>query len=199
MCRFIETIKISNFTFCNLKYHTDRLNKVRSEFFNIHEIWNPEKEIDLSGLTSGGTYKCRVIYNREIVSVELVAYTMPLIRTLKVITDDTIDYSSKFLDRAGLDALKMRKGEADDILIVKNGFITDTSFSNIIFFDGKKWLTPKEPLLKGTKRQLYIDQKIIFEEKIRVSDLSFFQKARIINAMIDLQESPDIGIENIIY
>jgi len=153
----------------------------------------------LAGLNSSGLYKCRILYGVEIDSIEIVPYTFPKICTLRLIKDNSIDYSFKYSDREKLNSLKSRAEGADDILIVKNGLITDTSFANIVFFDGSKWFTPANPLLKGTKRQYYMDQNIIFEKKIGINDLPFFKKARIINAMIDLEESEDIDIANIQY
>jgi 4-amino-4-deoxychorismate lyase len=87
--------------------------------------------------------------------------------------------------------------ETDDILIIKNGNVTDTSFSNIVFFDGTKWLTPAQPLLRGTKREKLIRENIIFEETITKNEIQRFQNAVLINAMIDIEESPIIEIQNI--
>ena len=44
---------------------------------------------------------------------------------------DTIDYTYKSAHREELNALYAQKGMADDILIVRNGYLTDTSISNI--------------------------------------------------------------------
>jgi 4-amino-4-deoxychorismate lyase len=89
--------------------------------------------------------------------------------------------------------------EFSDALFVKNGFITDTSFSNIALFDGKKWYTPVTPLLKGTKREYYIENKIIFERKIKVANLDKYWKVRMINAMLDMENEMDIPVECIIH
>ena len=86
----------------------------------------------------------------------------------------------------------------EKIVIVKQGFITDTSYANIVFFDGHKWFTPVSPLLKGTKRTFLLDKKIIEETEIRIDDLEKFKKARLINAMIDFEDKVEILVENII-
>jgi 4-amino-4-deoxychorismate lyase len=86
---------------------------------------------------------------------------------------------------------------ADDILIIKNGFITDTSFSNIAFFDGTQWFTPFTYLLNGTQRQHLLRQGAIVETEITPSDLKQFRYAKLINAMLDLETSPLIDIQNI--
>ena len=60
----------------------------------------------------------------------------------RLIEDNKISYSYKYTTRGSLNELLTKRERYDEILIVKKGFITDTSYSNIIFFDGIKWLTP---------------------------------------------------------
>lgn len=88
--------------------------------------------------------------------------------------------------------------EISDVLLVKKGLITDTSFSNIVLFDGFHWHTPATPILKGTRREFYIQNKTILPCDISVSDLFKYTKARLINAMLDLDEGNDIPVENLI-
>ena len=78
-----------------------------------------------------------------------------------------------------------KRESCDDILIVKNGYITDTSIANIALYDGNSWITPKVPLLKGTTRQRYLDNAKILESDIKVQDLKKFSKIALLNAMID--------------
>jgi 4-amino-4-deoxychorismate lyase len=90
-----------------------------------------------------------------------------------------------------------RRGDCDDILIVKDGYITDTSFSNIVFFDGEKWVTPARPLLRGTMRESLLKRNLIGEENITVDDLNKIKEARLINAMLPLETGTAIQVENI--
>ncbi|WP_333578016.1 aminotransferase class IV, partial [Leyella stercorea] len=80
---------------------------------------------------------------------------------------------------------------------VKNGLLTDTSFTNVAVFDGERWLTPKYPLLLGTKRASLLERQVIKEADISVETLMNAQKVSLINAMIDLGEI-EISIANII-
>ena len=84
-----------------------------------------------------------------------------------------------------------------DILIIKNKEITDTSYANIAFWDGSKWLTPANPLLSGVKRQFLMNRGSIFPADIRLNDLHLFKHAVMINAMLDLEDSPVIDLRNI--
>ena len=76
----------------------------------------------------------------------------------------------------------------DEVIIVKDGYITDTSYTNLCFFDGTTWFTPDTPLLPGTMRQRLLDQGIIKEKSIPLSDLNKYQSISLINAMMDLGE-----------
>jgi 4-amino-4-deoxychorismate lyase len=197
MCQLLETIKIKNSSLCNLSYHNDRVNYSRRQLFNLKDPWMVEDYIHFENINPNITYKCRVIYGEKVESIEVIPYNLPKINTLRLVVDNDIDYSFKYGNRENIELIKRKSEGTDDVLIVKQGFLTDTSFANIAFFDGKKWLTPSTPLLKGTKRQFYIDQQVIFEAEITKKSFHLFKKARIINAMIDLDESPDIEICNI--
>jgi len=78
-------------------------------------------------------------------------------------------------------------------LIVKNGEVTDASFANIVFYDGKKWVTPKNPLLQGTQRAWLLDSGMITEAIITPGDLPGFIEARIINSMIRFEDEKKVA------
>lgn len=69
------------------------------------------------------------------------------------------------------DILAAQKGDCDEIIIIKNGLVTDTSFTNIAIYKHGMWLTPKHPLLLGTKRAALLEKGIIQEADITVDDL----------------------------
>jgi 4-amino-4-deoxychorismate lyase len=91
----------------------------------------------------------------------------------------------------------LKQTTADDILIVKNGFLTDTSYANVVLWDDNRWFTPDTPLLAGTKRQYLLDTKQIESRKLHPKDLQHFTHARLINAMLDLDSGPIIPIDQI--
>ena len=66
------------------------------------------------------------------------------------------------------------RNDCDDILIVKRGMVTDSSYANIVFRRGKRWYTPWSALLKGTMRLNLLERNKIYEEEIRVEDLRIF-------------------------
>ena len=109
---------------------------------------------------------------------------------------DTLTYDHKYLDRSSLTGL-INRDLADDILIVREGCVTDSSYANIVFTDGRQWLTPDTPLLPGTMRERLLRDGIIEAERITVDTLGRFTHFRLINAMLGF-DSPLLPIENII-
>ncbi|WP_309546477.1 aminotransferase class IV [Hoylesella marshii] len=80
------------------------------------------------------------------------------------------------------------KGVCDDVLIVRNGLLTDTSYTNIALYDGYQWFTPATPLLEGTMRASLLDSGMLIEKDILLSDLPHYQYIALFNAMIDMGE-----------
>lgn len=196
MCRLVETVKIKNKILFDINYHNNRFNRSRKDIFNINEVINLKDHILIP--ETNNIIKCRIIYDQDIIDIEYKKYEDRKIDSLKIVYDDKVSYTYKYLDRSIFKELLDQKEKCDDILIVKNRKITDTSFSNIIFFDGTKWVTPDSPLLKGTKRTKLLDEGKIIEEEIKVTDLKIFKKAMLINTMLDMENNKIIDINKII-
>jgi 4-amino-4-deoxychorismate lyase len=199
MSLLFESIRVVNYNLFNIEYHNARVNESRARLFSARDPWDLRSMIHFPELQPDIIYKCRFTYAEEKVSVEFQKYSRRTIHTLKLMDCPDLEYKFKYLDRFAFDRIKHECPGFDDVLIVQHGRITDSSFANIIFFDGVKWLTPSSALLKGTKRQKYLDNKVIFEEEIFADDLKRFSQARLINAMLDLEESPDIPVSNIFW
>lgn len=196
MCRLFETIRVCDGEPQNLGLHEKRLNASR------RKLSGSTGEISLAELISvpddclTGVYRCRVIYRESIISIEFIPYRPAVVRTLKVVMADDIDYSLKYLDRSCLTGL-IDRDFADDVLIIKNGFVTDTSYSNIVFTEGRHWITPGTPLLQGTMREKLLLEGKIQEDRITVADLGRFTHFRLINAMLGF-DAPLLPVSNII-
>lgn len=184
---FFETIKCNDFEIFNLKYHQKRVAKTIGKNLNLQEYINP---------ISNETLRCKVIYNEnEILDVRYFPYKRREIRSFKVVFDDTLNYSKKYLNREKLDELFLKKDSCDEIIIVKNGIVTDTSIANIaIFYDGV-WITSKNCLLEGTSRARLLEQKEIFEKDISLDMLKNSSKIALMNAMIGFYEIKEFKIE----
>jgi len=196
MYRLIESIKVAKKEFHNLAYHQQRMNKTRKELFNLDDEIDLAKELKIPAGLSDSVFKCRVIYLEKILSVEFHPYEARNLKSLQIVNADDIDYAYKYEDRSKLQKL-LCKCTADDVLIIKNGFITDTSYSNIVLSKDSKFFTPNTYLLNGTKRQKLLDEKIIEQTKIAVADITGYEKIFIINSMMDLEDQPGIPVANI--
>ena len=108
-----------------------------------------------------------------------------------------IDYTFKYADRDKLIQLQQSKGTCDEILIYQNGRITDTSYSNVVFYDGNQYITPSTYLLNGTKRRYLLERGIIKEQDIGLGDLPRFRYLFLINAMLDLEDNIQVKIRDI--
>nr|WP_241518404.1 aminotransferase class IV [Bacteroidetes bacterium endosymbiont of Geopemphigus sp.] len=103
-------------------------------------------------------------------------------------TSDDIEYRYKLTDRSAFEKLKPEDTEHTEIIIVKKGFVTDTSYANLAFFNGNEWHTPAQPLLKGVQREHLLKLGMIREREIREKDLKNYKTVRLINAMLDFEE-----------
>ncbi len=187
----LETIKIKDGKIYNIEYHNKRLNRSRLELFNI------DREIDLIDYITPpieeGTFRCRVIYRENILLVEYIPYKKREFNSF-IVVESEIDYRYKYANRDELNILKKRYSNYSDIIIEKDGFLTDTSFANIAFFDGSRWITPKNPLLRGTIREKLIDNNKILEKNIKSENLKHFSHFALMNAMIGFQITKNITI-----
>lgn len=197
MCQLVESIKLKDGNFLNLEYHQNRMNRSMVEWYPEAAVIPLASAISVPADCASGVYKVRVLYRETIEKIEITPYLFRSVKSLKIVHHETIDYHLKYTDRQILQELYARRGICDDIIIVKNGLVTDSFAANLLFFDGKKWITPTTPLLKGTQRQFLLDRGIISEQEIREDEVKTYQKVGLINAMIDFDEMPVISIEKI--
>lgn len=197
MCQLLETIKLEHGRFWNLDYHSRRLNAARAELFDLFEPIDLTNSLEIPANCHTGLYRCRVMYSREIESVEYIPQHPRGFHALKVVEQNNLDYHLKFADRSELNKLLAQRGDADEVIIVQHGLVTDSTIANLVFFDGRHWLTPDTPLLKGTQRQRLLDLGLIFETRITANNLHQYEKVGLINAFFDLNNMPIIKKENI--
>lgn len=189
---FLETVKVVNGKIYHLEYHQKRYEKTLSDFgikikYDLVNFINPP---------SDGMYRCRLTYDisksPHKIFTSYHEYRKKNINSLRIINCNYIDYGYKYANRDELNALFELRGDCDDVLILKDNLVTDTTIANIAFFDGVKWITPKKPLLMGTTRRRLLDDGKIFEVDIYAEDIRSFAKVALLNAMIDF----DIIMQN---
>lgn len=180
---FSEAIKLKDGVLYNLSYHEMRMRRTTEHFFGI----NFPLLIEIPEDKMAGLFKCRIVYSNQIYSVEFIPYSFRAIRRLALVKDDSIDYVYKYTDRVALNTL-LAKSRCDDIIIIKDGYITDASSSNLVFEDKTGLYTPDSYLLRGTKREYLLDKGVIKERVIKMGDIKEYDSIYLINAMVDLED-----------
>ncbi len=210
MCLLFETIKIEHGRPWHLPWHLMRIRKSLEALFGCSVPFIPpceknnygisplliKEELDMFQLPMD-IHKCKLIYTLGIIDIQIVPYERKSTQTFRLIECNDVDYRFKFLDRADIEELFNKRDGADDIIIVKNGCITDTSIANLVFFDGKQYLTPDTPLLEGICRARLIYEKKIIPAPVKPDDLKNFLSFKPINAMSNDGFDDMINIENI--
>ncbi|AZB24012.1 MULTISPECIES: aminotransferase class IV [Chryseobacterium] len=187
MSQFIESIKVEDQEIFLLELHQKRVNQTFSHF-------GKEGSIDLAKIYKNlehdedGLFKLRISYDLDKkIRTQMIPYAIPEIHDFQLVENNSFDYSFKFEDRRELDKMKM-KSKAEEIIIVKNNHITDTSFSNLLFLKGKDWFTPNTYLLNGVQRQHLLKNKKIKEAEITLQNIKQFSHFQIINALNDFDD-----------
>lgn len=193
---FIETIKVKDGIFYNLPLHIARLSRTAIQFFGSAPLLELSENMIPEALRVG-LVKCRVTYGSQIVSIEFEPYCFRKISSLTLVEDNAIDYAYKSVDRRLLNELYSRRVSGDDVLIVRNGLITDTSYANVVLRNEDGFYTPKSYLLGGIKRQYLIEKGVVREVEVNLDNLKSFSKLYLINAMIDLEDEISISISDL--
>ena len=197
MYPLVETIRIRNGVPENLVWHQQRYERSYRTLFGKNPQIIIKNVIKIPAENKKGVVKCRFLYDADSYSIEFYDYTPSRVHSLKLLEDNYLEYPHKFTDRAAINDLLRMKGACDDVLIVKNGLISDSSIANIVFFDGRTWVTPAEPLLKGTARERLLSEGKITAEHITIEDLNKFSHFKLINAMLEFNEQDMIVISGI--
>lgn len=180
----LETIRCEHNEAKHLSYHQVRLDQTC-------QILGIPKRYDLSTLITppdDKLYRCRFLYDQKGYSVEFHPYSPKKISSLKLITRDSLEYSFKYAEREVLNSLFELRGECDDVLIVKNGYLSDTTIANIALKIDGVWLTPDAPLLQGTTRARLIDEGFLTPYPLKPADIAKATKIALMNAMVGFVE-----------
>ena len=191
MYPLFETIQILNGRAMHLEWHQARLDAAIRFYYKKDVGLKLNERIKAPAMYCKGIYKCKVSYNDHSCDIEYTPYKKRKIDTLQLVDGNKLDYSLKYTDRDELNALLKRRGTCDEVLIVKKGLITDTSFTNIVLHDGNRWLTPRIALLEGTQRNRLIQEKKIFESDISTDKLQEFKCFKLINAILDFEKEEE--------
>ena len=198
MCQLLESIKLLDGEFYNLDYHERRMTTSLKKLFQSRSAIHLQDRLQSQNPPATGLYKCRIVYGSNLFDIEYVPYNPASPQSLKIVESNTIEYEHKYANRVDIDSLYAKREECDEIIITKNGLVTDSSYANIIFRQDNCWYTPKKPLLKGVKRQELLDKGLIKEKEIPLQDVIQYESIKLINAMRGLEQQ-EIDVSNIVF
>lgn len=194
---FLETIKYEDGRWFNLGLHQHRMNHCRRICLQRSDAILLAEVLATLSLPPTGLFKVRIQYDEEIDKIEWMPYQLKYPGSLRLVYHDSVDYSFKYQNRTVLDNLFAKRGDCDDIIIVKQGLLTDTYYANIALFDGQRWVTPAHPLLSGTQRARLLAQNRIVPGDIKVRELPNYQKLIMLNAFMDFDTSVEVPVSSI--
>ena len=184
---FTEAIRMEDGKLHNLNYHQKRIDATLRRFWH-----NEHNDISLQSALShimpqDGICKIHIEYNGEGISeITQSEYKIRDIRSLRLVNADDAEYSYKYADRSALMKLQQSRQDSDEVIIVRNGCLTDTSYSNIALHNKHGWFTPDKPLLPGTMRRSLIDKGLLSATEITLDNLNDYDTICLINAMMPL-------------
>ena len=185
MYPLFETLCIENGKIQNIDLHQARYERSLREYYGKSKvnIFNLFSLIQLPALLQNQLVRCRIDYNDKTTQIQYFEYHRKIYRTFQPVICADIEYGLKYSDRCLINTLFAQRGACDEIIIIKNGKVTDCSIGNLIFRQEKKWYTPDSPLLLGTQREKLLREGKIQERTIFQEDIVNFDEIKIINAM----------------
>ena len=197
MSQFIESIKVEDQKAFLMEFHQKRVNDTFAHFGAQGSI-DLEKIFKSLEHDEDGLYKLRIVYdlNRNF-KHQMIPYAIPEIENFQLVENNSYDYSFKFEDRKEFEKMKT-KAKTEEIIIVKNNHITDTSYTNILFLKGETWYTPTTYLLNGVMRQHLLKEKKIKKAEITLQNIREFSHFQLINSMNDFDDMFIYPIERIV-
>ena len=184
---FFETIKLDNGKFYNLVYHQKRVDFTLKNLFQKKENINLEEILQNSNYPKKGIFRTKIIFNKDgNILIDFYPYIKREIKTLAIV-ESNINYKYKYLDRSLIDLIKNNFRNYDEVILTNNGYLKDSSIANIALYHKKlkEWHTPKEPILKGTTLQRYLEEKKLIKKMIHYTDLKNYTLIATLNAMVD--------------
>ncbi|MFT6204377.1 MAG: 4-amino-4-deoxychorismate lyase [Spirosomataceae bacterium] len=186
--KFFETIKLLDGKLFLLPYHEKRMRATRLFFYGINDVIDLSEIIEVPENLQKGLYRCRVSYDKVIRNVEFFAYELKENEKILLLEiGKNYDYSFKFEDRVFFKNALQENPDVDDVLFLSNDYVTDCTYTNIVLYDGNRWVTPDTQLLTGVKRQYCIDNDVITVRKVKIQHLVDYQKIALINSMRDFE------------
>ena len=192
---FFETIRVAGGMVKHADLHLERMRRTCFIHYNEFHFKNIFNHLQLP---ENGIMKLNIWYNQHETEIKVTEYVPAAIKKIKVVDcDPDFDYSFKYSDRSYLNNLLQSATGADEIIIIKNGMVTDTSKANIVFEKNGEFFTPDTFLLNGTMRQHLLHTGKMIEKTIKAEDIFSYEKMYFVNALNPLEITPAISCKTL--
>lgn len=195
MSRFLESIHIKQGVAELISYHQARYDNCMQYHFPNAPKANLSKLLKHAPTTEQ-TYKLRIEYSHKIEKIEFIPYQTRPIKSLKLIEADSITYDWKYADRSQIDALQTKTAN-QEIIIIQNGLVTDSSYANLVFERRGELFTPLKPLLYGVRREHLLKEGKIHLKDISIHEIKSFEYVYLINGLLSLENAPKVSTKQI--
>ena len=186
---FLETIRVQDGHAHHVADHIDRMHRTALHF----GFSTPALPADLDALVPHdlrtGIVRCRIVYGHTLREITFTPYRRRRLERLIAVDAGAMDYAFKYADRSPLARPQIPLTEADELLFVRDGYVTDTSYTNLILRRGDELVTPDTFLLDGTCRRRLLRTAQVRTAQVRLSDLSAYDELLLVNAMMPLGEA----------
>ena len=186
---FLETIRIQDGHARHVADHIDRMRRTALHF----GFTAPALPADLDALVPHdlrtGTVRCRIVYGHTLRELTFTPYRRRRLERLIAVDAGAMDYAFKYADRSPLTRPQIPLTEADELLFVRGGYVTDTSYTNLILRRGDELVTPDTFLLDGTCRRRLLRTAQVRTAQVHLSDLPAYDELLLVNAMMPLSEA----------
>ena len=192
-----ESIGVIDGQVQHASWHEKRYVKSFITYFKRPPVKPLLEGIDIPNAYQKGKVKLRISYNENQREWRFSNYAFSPIAHLQLVEHNAINYELRWGGRVLLSELYQKRGDADDVLIVRNGLLTDTSYGNIAFRKNGGWFTPDKPLLEGTARARLLAQGKISSTPISLENYTKFEVFKMINALRDFETDSCYSVANI--
>jgi 4-amino-4-deoxychorismate lyase len=194
MYQFFESIKVKDGVIYNLSNHQDRVNRTLKNFGISENKIALTEIVKTVPIPKKSLYKLRISYGLEgNFQHEMIPYQYKKISKFSLVDIKGQHYDFKSENRVWINEALKQSGE-DEVVMHDAGFIKDSSYANLVFFDGSRWYTPAKPLLEGTQRATLLKGGIIQAKAIHINELDSFHSFKLINAMLDWDNAPEYSL-----
>ncbi len=199
MSRFIETIEVTEGLAPLLSFHQRRVEETFAAFhqpcsLNLHQLMSQLPHTHYKS-------KWRVVYDLDGgLEFSFTRFEKRSHEKFLIIEAPEINYQFKGEDRSSLNRYK-RNNAGVEALFTQEGWLTDSSYSNLIFKQANVWYTPITHLLNGVQRRCLLESGKIKERPIHRDDLVNYSHFVLINALNSIDnavEYPLSAIENLV-